>query len=332
MRSINLNQIWQEKINLWLDRRIPPAHLHQLNMRSIFILPSAFGWMFIALCVCLFLLGTNYQNNVMLLLCFLLVAIFLINLHASYWNFARLCLSLGAIPPGYQDDHVDAKLTLADENVQHTRFNGVLTISDYKSQDCLSIDCQNCTAIKLPILLEKRGVHQLPRITLSSVFPFGLYRCWTHIDFDRQLIVYPRPMESELNLHSAYQDPDNSDTGSSIAVAGNEDFTGLKPYIAGDSLNRISWKHVAKQQQWVSKSFESEATVIGWLKLPIVPINEIEIALSKLAFQINLCTRRNIAFGLDLGTDKIDPNSGDEHRKNCLLALARYPQHGAREE
>ena len=49
--------------------------------------------------------------------------------------------------------------------------------------------------------------------------------------------------------------------GSLITNSGSDDFAGLKPYMLGDSLQRISWKHVAKQQQWVSKSFESETSV-----------------------------------------------------------------------
>ena len=312
----------------WLERRIPPAHQHQLNMRSIFILPSTFGWMYIGLCICLFLLGTNYQNNIMLLLCFLLVAIFLLNLHASFWNFARLNLSVNAIPAGYQGDQVEAKLTLTEPNCYSDKFNGVLTISEYKSQDSISIDCLDLTEIQLPILLSKRGVHHLPRITLSSLFPFGLYKCWTHIDFDRQLLVYPLPIPTELSLLSLNQAENDSQGGSLITNSGSDDFAGLKPYMLGDSLQRISWKHVAKQQQWVSKSFESETSVIGWLRLPVVATTDLETALSKLTYQIGLCSQRNITYGLDLGTEKIPPSSGELHRKHCLLALARYPYHG----
>lgn len=328
MVNTNLSQYWQRTVKLWLDRRIPPAHQHQLNMRSVFILPSAFGWMYLGLCICLFLLGTNYQNNVMLLLCFLLVAIFLLNLHASFWNFARLNLSLSAIPSGYQGDHVEAKLKLTDVNAQSPRFNGVLLVSEHKNVNSLSFDCQNHTEIKLPVVLAKRGVYRLPRITLSSLYPFGLYKCWTHIDFDRQLIVYPRPIQAELTLLSLQQENDDSEGGSLVTVSGSDDFSGLKPYVKGDSLNRISWKHVAKQQQWVSKSFESETSVIGWLKLPMVSTTDLEIALSKLTYQINICTRQNITYGLDLGVVKIEPGNGELHRKNCLIALARYPHHG----
>ena len=151
----------------------------------------------------------------MLLLCFLLVAIFLLNLHASFWNFARLNLSVNAIPAGYQGDQVEAKLKLTEPNCYSDKFNGVLTISEYKSQDSISIDCLDLTEIQLPILLSKRGVHHLPRITLSSLFPFGLYKCWTHIDFDRQLLVYPLPIPTELSLLSLNQAENDSQGGKS---------------------------------------------------------------------------------------------------------------------
>lgn len=327
MQTLRISRFWQTKITHWLDRRIPPAHQHQLNMRSVFILPSAFGWMYLALCLCLFLLGTNYQNNVMLLLCFLLIGLFLLNLHASYWNFARLNLTLSAIPPGYEGDHVQAKLKIHDAQSKSAKFQGLLSIQEYRVGQSISIDSNDSDNIMLPFNLAKRGILQLPRITFSSVYPFGLYNCWTHIDFDRHLTVYPRPLQSDLNLQRLNNE-DESDDGSYVAVSGSDDFAGLNPYVVGDSINRIAWKHVAKQQQWVIKSFESQTSMTGWLKLPMVTTNDIEIALSKLAFQINACTRRNITFGLDLGVSKIQPASGEAHRQNCLLALAKYPHRG----
>jgi hypothetical protein len=43
----------------WLDKRIPQAKQFQLDMRSIFIFPSKFGFLALCLCLTLFLLGTN---------------------------------------------------------------------------------------------------------------------------------------------------------------------------------------------------------------------------------------------------------------------------------
>jgi uncharacterized protein (DUF58 family) len=259
----------------------------------------------------------------MLLLCFFLIALFLLSLHASYWNFVRLNLSLNAIPRGYQGDQVQAKLKL-NERSSKAKFIGQLNISEYRQKEVMTIDCHDEESISLPFKLVKRGVHPLPRITLSSGFPFGLYKCWTHLDFDRQFIVYPKPEPCELQLHSV-EDQNEENEGSFKSIAGSDDFEGLKPYAVGDPINRIAWKHVAKQQQWVSKSFESQVSTTGWLKLPVLSATDIELGLSKLAYQINYCTRENIVFGLDLGTVKMEPDSGEQHRQDCLMALACYP-------
>ncbi|MBT0587311.1 DUF58 domain-containing protein [Alteromonas oceanisediminis] len=314
----------------WLSQRIPPANRHRLTMRSIFILPSRFGWMFLLLCVGLFILGTNYQNNIMLLLCYLLVAIFLINLHASYWNFARLDISIDPIASGYAGEQSPLQLRIHPTNAKQAAV-GKLQIANFNQPQSLSIDLipqqpGNPTQVcQLSVDLPKRGVFQFPRITLSSFYPLGLYRCWTHLDFDREIVVYPTPLPCTLQLHQT--GVDNEDASGLTTVVGHDDFAGLTPYVVGDSLNRIAWKQVAKQQNWVSKSFDSHHAVTGWLVLPTVSTEQLETALSKLAFQINQCTREGIQFGLLLGRQRIAPASGDQHRHACLRALAEFRLH-----
>ncbi|MEC9169935.1 MAG: hypothetical protein VX551_11150, partial [Pseudomonadota bacterium] len=93
----SLSNYLQRRLLKWLDRRVPASHEHHLNGNSIFILPSGFGWSFIILSLCLFLLGTNYQNNLMLLLSYLCLSIMLLTLFYTHQNFARLALK--ATPP-----------------------------------------------------------------------------------------------------------------------------------------------------------------------------------------------------------------------------------------
>ena len=93
----SLSNYLQRRLLKWLDRRVPASHEHHLNVNSIFILPSGFGWSFIILSLCLFLLGTNYQNNLMLLLSYLCLSIMLLTLFYTHQNFARLALK--ATPP-----------------------------------------------------------------------------------------------------------------------------------------------------------------------------------------------------------------------------------------
>ena len=328
MRSqTGIRHFWHQRVNQWLQKRIPPNHSHALDMRSVFILPTGFGWLYVVLCICLFILGTNYQNNLMLILCFILVALMLISLHASYWNFVRLTLKLSPIPSGYAGDNVSATLSLNAANKTKIA-HGTLSISEYRESNIVQVDCDTTDKVQLSWQLGKRGRHQLPRLTLFSTFPFGLYRCWTHLDFDYSYLAYPAPEECRLQLHQQHQH--NDDEGISLQTQpGTEDFAGLKAYVPGDSLNRVAWKQVAKQQQWVSKSFDTPVAVIGWLKLPVVDTEALESSLSKLAHQVNLCTQQQITFGLQLGNYAIEPSNGEQHRLACLRALALYPERPA---
>ena len=64
----------------------------------------------------LFLFGANYQNNLMLLPCYFLLALLLVNLLASYINFARIDLQIGKCPEVFVSDDLNVPLWLNANN------------------------------------------------------------------------------------------------------------------------------------------------------------------------------------------------------------------------
>ncbi|MGK0503347.1 MAG: hypothetical protein ACJARF_002120, partial [Alteromonadaceae bacterium] len=158
----------------WLDKRIPPHSSHALNMRSVFILPSRFGWGFIVMCMCLFLLGTNYQNNLMLLLSYLLLSVMLLTLFYSYQNFAAIALS--ASSPKTVFANTSAHLTL--NRIKHSDYKTTpegllqlqwLQLPRRKDTSTITFDIGNREQrLTVPLLLHTRGEHRLPRITFKS--------------------------------------------------------------------------------------------------------------------------------------------------------------------
>jgi hypothetical protein len=81
---------------------------------------------FIALCILMFFLGTNYQNNLMLLLCYFLLALFLVNLLVSYSNFARIDLHIGKCPEVFVGDNLNIPLWLNTNKNGISPANGLL--------------------------------------------------------------------------------------------------------------------------------------------------------------------------------------------------------------
>lgn len=313
-----LRSFWLTRMQHWLDKRIPARQTHQLNLRSIFIFPSWFGWGYLVMCACLFVLGTNYQNNLMLLLCYFLVALMLLNLFTSYLNFARLSFKTDAVIPVYAGHQ--AVLLLHWHHSEQVP-NGLLHAHWFDRQEHISHDFDITTdPVRLPWLAAQRGEFRLPRVTCYSEYPLGLYRCWTHLDFAQTVLVYPAPLPCAVHLQRIEDD----DGEGAMEQAGHDDFYALKPFVEGEPLHRVAWKNVAKGQQWVSKTFSQPQSASGYLVLPD-HTNDVETELSKLCFQINKLSEQKLHFGLKVGSQVIAPDSGDAHKHRCLALLARYP-------
>lgn len=311
---------WHHKTQRWLDKRIPASHKHQLNHNSIFIFPSKFGFGYLVMCASVFVLGTNYQNNLMLLLCYFLIALFLLNLFTSYMNFSKLIVTAQNVQPvfaGHQGKFY-LQVTLPQKNGQ---VSGLLNVKWWQSDKVYSYDLdQHPAHLSLPTHFAQRGKYRLPRVMCYSYFPLGLYRCWTYLDFNQSQLVYPNPIPTKKRLHDIESDDGNSQS----VVQGHDDFSSLKEYQPGDALNHIAWKQMAKNGEWVSKSFDSPITSAGFLKLN-EHYRDIETEMGKLAFQVLELSAQKATFGLQLGKESVAPNSGELHKHQCLQALALYP-------
>jgi uncharacterized protein (DUF58 family) len=341
--------------NRWLNKRIPEATQHHLNHRNIFILPAKFGLAFLFLCLLLFLLGTNYQNNLMLLLCYFLLALFLVNLLASYINFARIDLQIGKCPEVFVGDDLNIPLWLNANNNDVFPTKGLLNFTfqidkhqfnrktkTQRNQPNTQVDADVFSnPINLSQECQKRGKLVLARVTVECFYPLGFYRCWTHLAFIHDVTVLPKPIPCEIQLHVSDYNIAKKDGQLISEQSGHDDFSHLKAFQLGEPLNHVAWKQLAKGRGMVSKQFSSVSHHIGWLKLsseyknqtPSRPKAELgksdktnlDKELGELCYQVIELSRTQRTFGLDLGAQCISPNSGAEHRRTCLHALAYFP-------
>lgn len=321
----------------WLDTRIPPNSIHQLTMQSIFVLPTAFGWGFLLTAISLFLLGTNYQNNLMLLLSYTLLSLELLALFHSYLNFARLSIKIGRTSHACANEVVMVPFTVVlSDRQNNVKPAGSLQLSWLPAQLPPSLNAQQDTfqttplmttldldkdplEFSVPVRFTQRGRYMLPRLTCASVYPLGLFRCWTHLDFAQHLFVYPAPINGSTAMVSS-----NKAYPSDNITSGSDDFFALDAYKEGDPLNRVSWKHVAKNGQWVSKEFSNHQGTAHLLTLN--PSMALEKALSHLSYHIYTLHRQKQSYGLKLANTTIGPGHSSEHKKQCLKALALYPK------
>ena len=347
--STSLSSYFKRRLLKWLDKRVPASHEHHLNLNSIFILPSGFGWSFIILSLCLFLLGTNYQNNLMLLLSYLCLSIMLLTLFYTHQNFARLALK--AIPPDSFHCNLDGEIHLQvipNKNTPSRTCNGVLSVKwlnvvraadthtkittdsdestflersfSFELNKDLVSNKEQKQSLKVPLQIPKRGRFTLGRMTIACDFPLGLYKCWTHLDFDQQVIVYAKPEEGPITIDKIASTDEPESVSELSDPTSNEDFYALKDYEVGQPLNRVSWKHVAKNGNWVSKSFTSLQSDSYLLSMPSNA--DLETAVSSLTHAILCWTSANAGFGVQYKGLNIAPNHGTKHMYECLSALA----------
>src|SRR5690606_36386172 len=79
-RMTGLRASLQSNYQRWLDRRLPEVASCRLRNRRLFIFPSAAGGLFAALLAVLWLTATNFENNLIFGLSFLLAGLFVVTI------------------------------------------------------------------------------------------------------------------------------------------------------------------------------------------------------------------------------------------------------------
>ena len=334
---------WRAFVNRWLDKRIPPASQHRLTMNNIFVLPTGFGWAFIIMSLCLFLLGTNYQNNLMVLLSYILLSIMLLTLFYTHQNFARLTVKSMPLTPFHchqmgtfhlavvrqgMPGGIDSQSKIKGSDDKECKGN--ITASWFGSETQFPFilgateksGLENTTQrLSIPIKQRTRGLFTLPRLTLSCDFPLGLYKCWTHLDFNAETVVYAKPLKGAIIKVSASNDDSEQNTNNvTTSTQNSSDFHSLTDYKEGQPLNRVVWKQVAKSGDWVVKEFAD--SVQNKQLLSVDTTMETETAISLLTFHVLEQGKQGNHFGLKYQSIDIEPSNGEAHTQQCLKALA----------
>jgi uncharacterized protein (DUF58 family) len=310
----------QARVDKWLDKRIPSSHAYQMDVNNTFILPTRFGWAIVGLMSCLFILGTNYQNNIILMFCYFVFALLLLALFHSYVSFVQFNITFRPISNSFANQHVQLQLDLsrkANRSALHSLSNIALFSKHYPVYEYLE-DGVNTIAVRQ----FSRGLHQLRRVSIESIFPFGLFRCWSHLCVPSHFLVFPAPIACSLKLRQQHS-KGNTGNKSGVAVT-TEDLQGIRGYRDSDPIHHVSWKHFAKGQGLLSKDFSERSAISGWLHFSDYFNENVEYALSEVTFQILDLSNQEATFGFSIGKQKIMPNTGMQHQQQCLEAVALY--------
>ncbi len=309
------------RFNLWLlervrQRRGSPVLPFRLEYRHIYVMPTLFGvWFGILLAVTL-LGGLNFNNNMALLIGFLLAAIAQLTTLLAYRNLVGLELSAIRAEPVFAGETARFQVYLRNPEARH-RF--AIQLSDGISTACTDIDGNETTMLHLPRTANRRGWLKMQPFNLENRFPLGMFRAWSVIIPTAECLVYPRPSLHPPPLPRSGR----GDEGSARAGEG-EQFHGLRKYRPGDALKSIAWKSSARHDKLLTREYESpqqEACELNWY---LMKEDSVEEKLSVLAAWILKAEHQMIPYSLELPNDALPTDLGPAHRDACLRLLALF--------
>ncbi len=321
-----VGQFFRDHFSRWAYRRLPPSRSVTLNNRSLFIFPSKAGFGFLLLIVLCWLVATNYENNLVFGITCLLAAVFVITILHTFSNLSGLTLKFFRANPTFAGEQSVVDLILSQDQ-SHCRES--LSLSFEGDEAVITTLCgRGDVHIKVPLFAPRRGLYNPGRLTVESVYPLGLLRVWTKLDFDISCLVYPQPIAASpqtLSAHSRGDGPHHREDGS-------EDFVGLNDYQQGDSLKKIAWKQYAKEQGMYTKHYADYQDERIWLDWDDFPDIDRESRLSRLCGGVLQVSATNKAYGLRLPGIEIMPDNNEAHRLRILRELALYEASDSRQE
>ena len=308
----------EQRFARWLANRLPAARQQTLNQRRIFVFPSRQGVLYLALLLALLLAAINYKNNLAYALTFFLASLFNTAILFTYLNISGLQLKAGKATPVFAGEHAEFAIQLGRQGSRaHHHLLLYWPFQPAQRHDLVNVDQ---LLIRLHCLAPQRGRFRPGRLRVESFYPLGFIRCWSWVDLDFEVVVYPAPL-LPTPLPTA---PASGQSGRERPLAGNEDFWGFRDYVPGEPLRHVDWRSLARGQRLQSKIFAGKEDEQTWVDWQAMAGHGVEQRLSLLCGWVLALDTAGKPYGLRLPGREIAPASGERHRHEVLTALALY--------
>jgi uncharacterized protein (DUF58 family) len=299
-------------------RRGPMTPPFELEYRHIFVLPTTFGWGFGAMLVFMALGGLNFNNNMALMLVFLLGTIAQLTTFIAYRNLSGLKVDRVYAEPVFCGERALFRVFVSNADERH-RF--AVVVGFKQPQDCRDIKLNSCETFHLKHPTLTRGWLEMPSFRLETRFPLGLFKAWSWIFPKTRCLVYPAPANKAPPLPK----PGHGQAGRAKNGDGDQ-VHGLRKYQPGDSIHRVAWRASARHDELYSLEMESPREDAYELDWDLLKGGDIETRLSILTAWVIAADHKQLSYSLRLPGDHVPSGNGPDHRSKCLELLALYLQ------
>ncbi len=302
----------QEKYKVYLP--------YTLNRKKIYILPTRHGFLFILVLIGMLLGSINYNNNLGFLLTFLLGGMAFVSILHTFKNLSGIqIISVTTKPVFANEKPVFEFLVRANPHLRASvsfKF-----IKNEETRENLYSDGDNL--IRVQGIQGQRGIYKPGTLTVSTMYPLGLFHSWSRLYLDLECLIYPLPRPGPFMPANISSSKDDNETEEESGP-GVDDFQGLRLYQPGDSLRRISWKVFSRGQGLFIKNFTGHAGSSVLLDWHSLNHPDTEQKLSRLCDMVLKANSLKLEYGLNLPGKNIDPDRGEFHKHKCLKTLALF--------
>ena len=290
----------------------------------IYILPTRFGMIFVAGSGLMILIGAAYQNNLVNLLAFFMLALVFVCMIQTHNNLRDVKIANVETEGGFAGTQF-LVTSILENSARDPRYSieialrGLEPVAVYDNVHPLLGHAT--LKLRAAYAAKKRGRHTFKQAKVSSVYPLGLFYAWMYLPIEAEVLVYPEP-KGERHV-PAGGGPDRVGTNQQQALGG-DDYHGHRKYQTGDNYRHIDWKAAARGRPLMVKEFTSgvpQTALLDWYALDGL---ETEARLSQLSAWVEEARLRRIDFGLRMPGHNISPGSGHQHSVRCLEILATY--------
>ena len=290
---------------------------HTLHYRDILVVPTRFGAWFGVLLALMVVGGLNFNNNMTLMLGFLLASIALLTALLAYRNLAGIDVhGISARPVFCGEEAVFRVLLRNGED----RARYAITACCDEDRDSADLGAQGTRALELKQQTGRRGWMEMEPFRVENRFPLGMFRAWSVVIPAARCLVYPAPASNPPPLPRTGR----GEYGAARQGEG-EHFHGLREYKPGDPLRQIAWRASARHEKLFSRQMENpseEACELNWYLMGGGHNTEEKLAI--LAAWILRAERRQIPYSLEMPGAALPADLGEAHRDACLEILALF--------
>lgn len=274
----------------------------------IYIIPTKFGAAFGAGTVFMLLIGAAYQNNLVNLLGFFMLAILFTAMFATNDNLKGVEISRIEAVHGFAGEALPISIVVRNRgrrsksNLEFT-VRGLKKSAQYDAR--MIIPPASDSRLLATFVAPQRGRHSLSTFVLSTTAPFGLFFAWQVVASEAVATIYPRRIgEKTWTVETG------TTAGEFVRASGAEDYKEHRLYQAGDNLKRVDWRAYARGRGLLTKEFD-ESTSSGlhfdYRRLVDLPP---ERRLEQLSKWVDMAIQKGHPFSLTLPYKQIGPDKG----------------------